>query len=132
LLRRRCVPETFCYKRRSVTETFCNGDVLSRRRFVQRRFVCAPFEIYILSIRFHKYFLSVNTNSGKITFQYVLSQQIHRSKDYLLDFLFVNILIVRCSFLVNIFHKKFIHSFIYFYSLNGLNIFYNGIKNRKQ
>jgi hypothetical protein len=47
LLRRRFVPETFCYRRRSVTETFCYGDVLygdvlSRRRFVWRRFVCAP------------------------------------------------------------------------------------------
>jgi hypothetical protein len=39
LLRRRFVPETFCYRRRSVTETFCYGDVLygdvlSRRRVV--------------------------------------------------------------------------------------------------
>jgi hypothetical protein len=42
LLRRRFVPETLCYRRRSVTETFCYGDVLSRRRFVRRRFVFAP------------------------------------------------------------------------------------------
>jgi hypothetical protein len=41
------VPETFCYRRRYFTETFSYGDVLyrdvlSRRRFVLRRFVCAP------------------------------------------------------------------------------------------
>jgi hypothetical protein len=47
LLQRRFVSETFCYRRSSVTETFCYGDVLygdvlSRRRFVWRRFVCAP------------------------------------------------------------------------------------------
>jgi hypothetical protein len=46
-VRRRFVPETLCYRRRSVTETFCYGDVLygdvsSRRRYVWRRFVCAP------------------------------------------------------------------------------------------
>jgi hypothetical protein len=39
--------ETLCYRRRFVTETFCYGDVLygdvlPRRRFVWRRFVCAP------------------------------------------------------------------------------------------
>jgi hypothetical protein len=47
LLRRRFVSETLCYRRRSVTEMFCYGDVLygdvlSRRRSVRRRFVCAP------------------------------------------------------------------------------------------
>jgi hypothetical protein len=46
-LRRRFVAETFCYRRGSVTETLCYGDVLygdvlSRRHFVWRRFVCAP------------------------------------------------------------------------------------------
>jgi hypothetical protein len=39
--------ETFCDRRCFVTETFCRGDVLygdvlPRRRFVRRRFVCAP------------------------------------------------------------------------------------------
>jgi hypothetical protein len=51
LIRRRFVKETLCYRRRSVTETFCYGDVLygdvlSRRRFVWRRFVCAPWVEY--------------------------------------------------------------------------------------
>jgi hypothetical protein len=63
LLRRRFVPETLCYRRRCVTETFCNGDVLygdvlSRRHFVRRRFVCAP-EIGLLffkySVLFHSF-----------------------------------------------------------------------------
>jgi hypothetical protein len=43
LLRRRFVPETFCYRRRSVTEAFCFGDVLYGDVLSRRRFVCAPF-----------------------------------------------------------------------------------------
>ena len=40
--------EMFCYRRPFVKETFCYGDllcgdVLSRRRFVRRRFVCASY-----------------------------------------------------------------------------------------
>jgi hypothetical protein len=49
LLGRRFVPMTLFYRRRSVTKMLCygdvlNGDVLSRRRFVQKRFLCAPLK----------------------------------------------------------------------------------------
>jgi hypothetical protein len=49
LKRRRFVKETFCYGDVVLQETLCYedvlyGDVLSRRRFVRRRFVCAPFK----------------------------------------------------------------------------------------
>jgi hypothetical protein len=52
--RRRFVRRCFVTRRRFVTETFCRGDVLfwdvlSRRRFVRRRFVCASLD-YSLSI----------------------------------------------------------------------------------
>jgi hypothetical protein len=74
LLRRRFVPETFCYRRRSVTETFCYGDVLygdvlSRRRFVRKRFVCAPYRRYLLTnIFFYSTVLNVVTNMPNIKF----------------------------------------------------------------
>jgi hypothetical protein len=42
LLHRRNVTGNVMLRRRYVTETLCYGDVLSRRRFVQRHFVRAP------------------------------------------------------------------------------------------
>jgi hypothetical protein len=56
LPRRNFVTETFCFGDVLLQETFCYGDVLygdvlSRRRFVRRRLVCAPYILATRSIR---------------------------------------------------------------------------------
>jgi hypothetical protein len=75
LPRRRFVTETVCPGDVLLQETFCNGDVLlrtvdvlygdvlSRRRFVRRRFVCAPVILMqrVFSdtvVKFLKHFIS--------------------------------------------------------------------------